>query len=86
MESDHIEHMEKLLAGWKRLYLFEGGKVTLIKSTLSSLPTYFFLSHFLISAGVAYRLETLHGDFLWSGMGEETKFHLVNWSKICEPL
>jgi hypothetical protein len=36
-----IEKMEKRLAGWKRLYLSKGGKVTLIKSTLSNLPTYF---------------------------------------------
>jgi len=26
---------------WKRMYLSKGGRVTLIKSTLSNLPTYF---------------------------------------------
>ena len=36
-----IEKVERRLAGWKRLYLSKGGKVTLIKSTLSNLPTYF---------------------------------------------
>ena len=36
-----LEKMERRLVGWKRLYLFKGGKVTLIMSTLSSLPTYF---------------------------------------------
>ena len=36
-----LEKMERRLAGWKRLYLSNGGKVTLIKSTLSNLPTYF---------------------------------------------
>jgi hypothetical protein len=80
-----IERMEKRLAGWKRLYLSKGGKVTLIKSTLSSLPTY-FLSLFPIPAGVAHRLEKIQRDFLWNGMGEETKLHLVSWSKICEPI
>ncbi len=80
-----IERMEKCLAGWKRLYLSKGGKVTLIKSILSSLPTY-FLSLFPILAGVAHRLEKNQRDSPWNGMREETKFHLVSWSKICEPI
>jgi hypothetical protein len=57
----------------------------LIKSTLSNLPTY-YLSLFPILAAVAYRLEKLQRDFLWSGLGEEFKYHLVSWSKICEPI
>ena len=36
-----IEKMEKWLVGWKRLYLLKGGRFILLKSTLSSLPTYF---------------------------------------------
>jgi hypothetical protein len=39
-----VEKFEKRLIGWKRLYLSKGGRLTLIKSTLSSLPTY-YLSH-----------------------------------------
>ena len=39
-----LEKMEKKLSGWKRLYLFKGGRLTLLRSTLSSLPTYFFIS------------------------------------------
>uniref|UniRef100_A0A2N9GKR1 Reverse transcriptase domain-containing protein n=1 Tax=Fagus sylvatica TaxID=28930 RepID=A0A2N9GKR1_FAGSY len=80
-----VEKMERRLAGWKRLYLSKGGKVTLIKSTLSNLPTY-FLSLFPILVGVAQRLEKIQRDFLWSGLGEELKFHLVSWPKICEPI
>ena len=47
-----LEKMERRLAGWKRLFLSKGGRVTLIKSTLSKLPTY-FLSLFPIPASVA---------------------------------
>ena len=36
-----LEKMEKKLSGWKRLYLSKGGRLMLLKSTLSSLPTYF---------------------------------------------
>jgi hypothetical protein len=33
--------------------------------------------------GVANRLEKLQIDFLWGGIGDEFKFHLVNWRTIC---
>ena len=47
-----LEKTERKLAGWKCLYSSKGGRVTLIKSTLSNLPTY-FLSLFPIPASVA---------------------------------
>ena len=53
-----LERMERRLTSWKRLYLSKGGKITLIKSTLSSLPTY-FLSLFPIPADIAIRIERL---------------------------
>ena len=36
-----LERIERKLAGWKKLYLSKGGRLTLLKSTLASLPTYF---------------------------------------------
>ena len=53
-----LERMEKKLSGWKRLYLSKGGRHTLLKSTLSSLPTY-YLSLFVISVVVVDRLERI---------------------------
>ncbi len=47
-----LEKIERRLAGWKKLYLSKGGRLTLLKSTLSSLPTY-FLSLFTIPVSVA---------------------------------
>lgn len=46
-----IKKMECRLATWKRLYLSKGGRLTLIKSSLSNLPN--FLSLFPILIGVA---------------------------------
>ena len=79
-----LEKMERRLAGWKKLYLSKGGRLTLLKSTLSSLPTY-FLSLFTIPISVAHRIEKLQRYFLWGGMGEEFKHHLVDWDKVCTP-
>ena len=58
-----LERMEKKLSGWKRLYLSKKGRLTLVKSTLSSLPTY-YLSLFVIPVAVANRLERIQRNFL----------------------
>ncbi|XP_035544454.1 uncharacterized protein LOC108983424 isoform X2 [Juglans regia] len=36
--------------------------------------------------GVAHRIEKLFREFLWGGLGEETKFHLASWNKVCSPV
>jgi hypothetical protein len=59
-----VGKIERRLASWKRLYLLKGGRVTLIKNTLSNLPTY-FLSLFPIPSSVSSRIEKMHRDFLW---------------------
>jgi hypothetical protein len=58
-----IEKMERRLAGWKRTYLSEGGRLTLLKSTLSDLPTY-LLSLFPIPVRVANHLDNIQKAFL----------------------
>jgi hypothetical protein len=83
--DDIVVNMERRLASWQRLYLSKGARVILIKSTLSNLPTY-FLSLFSIPIRVANRFEKLQRDFLWVGIGEEFKYHLVRWDKICSPI
>ena len=61
-----LEKIERKLAGWKKMYLSKCGRLTLLKSTLSSLPTY-FLSLFTIPTHVANKIERLQRDFLWGG-------------------
>jgi hypothetical protein len=63
--------MSRRLAPWKRAHLSKGERVTLIKSTLSNMPTY-MLSLFPILAYVAKRIEKIQQDFLLdlSGGGE----------------
>jgi hypothetical protein len=81
-----IEKMEGRLAGWKWMYLSKGGRLTLFKSTIFNLLMY-YLSLFLpIPVGMVNRLDKLQMDFLWGGIGDALKFHLVNWNKICTPL
>jgi hypothetical protein len=78
------------LVGWKRLNLSKGGRLTLIKSTISNLLTY-YLSLFPIPVGVVNRFKSFRRkfffffnffliffNFLWCGLGDEFKYHLVN--------
>ena len=53
-----LEKIEWKLAGWKKLYLSKGGRLTLLKSTLSSFPTC-YLSLFTIPSHVANKIEKL---------------------------
>ena len=79
-----LERMEKKLSGWKQLYLSKGGRLTLLKSTLSSLLTY-YLSLFTIPKAVAIRLEHIQRNFLWGSSVECFKYPLVAWEKVCLP-
>jgi hypothetical protein len=88
--DDIVEKIECKLPSWKRMYLSKGGRVTLITSTLSTstlsnLPTY-FLSLFPIFVSVVNRIKKLQQDFLWGGIGDEFKYHLVSRSKVCSPI
>ena len=62
------EKFRKRLAVWKRQYISKGGRLTLIRSTLSNLPIY-LLSLFRLPKGVKYRLEKIQRDFLLGGGG-----------------
>ncbi|GFZ21625.1 hypothetical protein Acr_29g0007870 [Actinidia rufa] len=62
-----VDRFERRLPSWKRQYLFKGGKLTLIKSTLSNMSTY-FLTLLTIPKSIALGLEKLVRDFLWKGL------------------
>lgn len=72
-----IERMECRLAGWKRIYLLKRGRLTLIRSTLFSLLTY-YLSLFPLHAAVASRLERIQRNFLWRSKVGVPKIPLVS--------
>ncbi|RVX09650.1 putative ribonuclease H protein [Vitis vinifera] len=79
-----IERISRRLDGWQKAYLSFGGRITLIHSCLSHIPSY-FLSLFKIPALVVVKIERLQRDFLWSRVGEGKRDHLVSWDVVCKP-
>ena len=61
------ERFQRRLLLWKRHHLSKGGRLTLLRSTLVSLPIY-FMSLFTIPRLVKLRLEKIQRDFFY---GEE---------------
>ena len=59
-----LEKFHGKLARWKKLYLSKGGRLTLLKSMLSSLPIY-YLFLFTIPSHVANKIKKIQRDFLW---------------------
>jgi hypothetical protein len=43
----------------------------------------YFMSLFPLPTVIANRIKKLQWDFLWGGLGDEFKFHMVSWSKVC---
>ena len=71
-----MERIKKKLSGWKRRFLSYAGRVTLIKSVLSSLPI-FYMSLFKIPVCVAKEIDKIHARILWGGDGSHRKIHFV---------
>ena len=76
------ERFRKRLTSGKMHYISKGGRLTLIRSTLSSLPIY-YLSLFRMSQKVCARMERIQRQFLWGGRNLEKTPHLVNWATVC---
>ena len=78
-----IKRIFRRLDGWQKAYLSFGGRITLLHSCLSHIPSYFF-SLFKIPTSVAAKVERMQMIFLWSGIGEGKRDHLVSWDAVCK--
>ncbi|XP_039120313.1 uncharacterized protein LOC120256691 [Dioscorea cayenensis subsp. rotundata] len=78
-----IDKIKGRLSSWKSNYLSISGRLTLLNSVLSSLPTY-WMSIFRLPRWVIKDIDRARRDFLWSGHDIDIpKCRLVAWQNIC---
>ena len=77
-----VKKCERKLTKWKQKLLSFGGRVTLIKSVLNSIPTYFF-SFFRAPNKILDKLVWIQRR--WGGGMEEKKIAWVKWESVCLP-
>ncbi|KAJ0587441.1 hypothetical protein HanIR_Chr04g0163231 [Helianthus annuus] len=80
-----VDTLRNRLSIWKARNLSFGGRVTLIKSVLNSLPSYYF-SLYKAPAQVMKALERLRKDFFWGGSKECAKVSWMACKKVCSPI
>ena len=79
-----IENIRKKLAAWKSSLLSIGGRLTLIKSSLSNLPIY-YMSLFPLPQGVIDKIIQMWRQFLWNGKEDRKALALIRWEMVQLP-
>lgn len=67
-----IERLNRKFLGWSGQYLSKGGKLTLIKNVLASMPIY-FLSLFQTPKMVTNQIKRIKRNFLWGSSREKNE-------------
>ncbi|XP_022007868.1 uncharacterized protein LOC110907153 [Helianthus annuus] len=80
-----IDIFKSRLSIWKAKSLSYGGRFTLLKSVLNSLPTYFF-SLYKAPAKVIDALERIRRTFFWKGSDDNSYMSWMAWEKVIAPI
>jgi hypothetical protein len=80
-----IERIGQRLPSWKGKWLNRAGRLTLITSVLSAMPTY-HLTVFPLAAWARKKIDRIRRSFLWKGDENANGGHcLVNWPTVARP-
>ncbi|GJU54017.1 putative RNA-directed DNA polymerase [Tanacetum coccineum] len=79
--NDVVLRLTKRLAPWKNNLLSIGGRLTLVKSVLGSLPLY-YLSIFRAPSSIISSIESIRRRFFWGYKENEKKIVWVQWQKV----
>jgi hypothetical protein len=80
-----VDNIANKLPGWKASLLDKGGRLELVRSTLSAMPIFSMMS-LDIPVKTILAIEKIIRGFLWKGRKDVKGGHcLVAWDKVCTP-
>jgi ribonuclease HI len=77
-----VEKVQAKLSNWKAKLLSPAGRMVLIQSVTSAIPSYYMQTNALPNS-VCNKLDRLNRNFLWGSSEEKKKMHMVGWEKVC---
>nr|XP_043618453.1 uncharacterized protein LOC122590149 [Erigeron canadensis] len=80
-----VNIFESRLSLWKSKAVSMAGRITLIKSVMESIPTYYFFI-LKVPDKILNHLEGLIRRFLWGGSTDNQKIHWVAWDRVGSPV
>ena len=82
--ANMISKLENRLSTWKSRLLSSGGRLVLVNSCLSSIPT-FTMSFYKLTEETHKRMDSIRARFFWRGVSNSFKYHMVKWRDVCRP-
>ncbi|GJW02620.1 RNA-directed DNA polymerase, eukaryota, reverse transcriptase zinc-binding domain protein [Tanacetum coccineum] len=79
--TEVVKKVSAKLSSWKAKSLSVGGRLTLIKSVLGAIPTY-YMSMFKVPEGILSHLEKLRNNFFLGADPDKRKITWVSWKKV----
>ncbi len=79
-----LEKIQLRLAGWKIKTLSLVGRLALIQSVTTAIPTH-IMQCALLPTKICKSMDKLNRSFLWDDSIEKKKIHLLNWDTVTRP-
>ncbi|XP_021717958.1 uncharacterized protein LOC110685744 [Chenopodium quinoa] len=82
--SHLCEKIDRRLAGWKSKYLSLAGRITLAKSTLSTM-SFYSMQTAKVPRTITENIDRKLRRFIWGGNEDKNKVHILAWDTLQKP-
>ncbi|KAL0417383.1 UNVERIFIED_CONTAM: putative mitochondrial protein [Sesamum latifolium] len=82
--DDLVQKIKNRISGWEKALLSHGGRLQLIKSVLSVMPTY-LLQTLKPPKFITERIERIFNKFFWGSFGNQKRMIWSSWESVCYP-